>query len=585
MDNIAQTLSDPISPAFDLMKAATTPFASEIIQITKQEHIELICSTNYWKSQDRQKAKKIECLERTIELLKAKIKDLNQRLYGKKTEKGVTKTEKTSQKSSSNDKRPRGQQKNTQGHGRTKRPHLPTVEEIRDLPENEKSCSICHKPYKELCITEDSQITEIKVKAHIRNIRRKCYESCCCQGGPTSIITASRAPRLIPKSQLGISVWERILLDKYLYMIPTYRDCIQLKHMGLPMSLGTITGGLQKMIPYFEPLVNRMLDKQMTEKLFQGDETGWKVFEEIVGKVGYKWWLWLVRSPSVIFFHMSPSRSGDIPIEHFSNLPEESKQGEIILLCDRYSAYKRLSREFPFILLAFCWAHVRRDFLDAGRKYPDLNEWMLDWVEAIGTLYHMNKLRLEHWDNFKDIDQQSGQFKVYHAELKANLKAMFERRDELLTADENEKDYQKKLHSQQKAVLNSLVTHEAGLTVFVDHPEVNMDNNGSERPLRNPVTGRKCYYGSGAQWSAKFAALMFTTFQTILLWGLNPHTWLHLFLNACAEQGEPLTDFSEFLAWEMSEARKQQLRQPISSSANSTDCLEILDEAETIDSS
>jgi transposase len=48
------------------------------------------------------------------------------------------------------------------------------------------------------------------------------------------------------------------------------------------------------------------------------------------------------------------------------------------------------------------------------------------------------------------------------------------------------------------SVLKSFATHWEGLMVFVDHPQIPMDNNGSERTLRNPVVGRKNYYGSGA---------------------------------------------------------------------------------------
>ena len=47
-----------------------------------------------------------------------------------------------------------------------------------------------------------------------------------------------------------------------------------------------------------------------------------------------------------------------------------------------------------------------------------------------------------------------------------------------------------------------------------------MDNNTAERMLRNPVVGRKNYYGSGSVWSAHLAARMFSVLQTILLWGL-----------------------------------------------------------------
>lgn len=74
----------------------------------------------------------------------------------------------------------------------------------------------------------------------------------------------------------------------------------------------------------------------------------------------------------------------------------------------------------------------------------------------------------------------------------------------------------------QQAVLKSLKNHWQGLTVFVDYPQVAMDNNTAERSVCNPAVGRKNYYGSGSVWSAHFAAMMFTVLQTVVLWGLNP---------------------------------------------------------------
>ena len=91
------------------------------------------------------------------------------------------------------------------------------------------------------------------------------------------------------------------------------------------------------------------------------------------------------------------------------------------------------------------------------------------------------------------------------------------------------------LHLAKQKVLSSLHHHWDGLTVFVERPEVAMDNNTAERILRNPVVGRKNYYGSGSVWSAHFAAMMLSVLQTIVLWGLNPHHWLSAFLQACAE--------------------------------------------------
>jgi hypothetical protein len=45
---------------------------------------------------------------------------------------------------------------------------------------------------------------------------------------------------------------------------------------------------------------------------------------------------------------------------------------EGILLVDRYSAYKSYAAKHEKIKLAFCWAHARRDFRDAGLKDEEI---------------------------------------------------------------------------------------------------------------------------------------------------------------------------------------------------------------------
>jgi transposase len=122
------------------------------------------------------------------------------------------------------------------------------------------------------------------------------------------------------------------------------------------------------------------------------------------------------------------------------------------------------------------------------------------------------------------------------------------------------------LHSAQKKVLNSLKTHWSGLTVFLDHPQTPMDNNKAENSLRNSATGRKNYYGSGAEWSAGLAAMLFSLLQTIRLWNINPRHWMQVYLTACAENGgQPPVDLTPFLPWAMDEARLTELKQPLMS--------------------
>ena len=541
-------------PAEETGGPDSSPFSQKIVQLTQEEHIELKFQASYWKGLHTQQKKLIEDLRRELAQARATIKDLNQRLYGKKTEKGTTRQETLAADGSTASSNSRGQQKGSRGHGRTPRPDLPVVEEVRDVLPEDKQCHCCGKPYQLLPQTEDSKIIEVHVKAHVRLIKRRMYAQACECSAAKGIITAPPAPRLIPKCSAGISVWTEVLINKFLFSRATYNLCTDFAYRGLPLSPGTLTGGLKKIAPLFKPLLDQFAKKQLTENLFHNDETGWKVFVAMEGKVGYRWYLWVFQSQSVVYYILAPSRSGDIPIDYFFGL--DKHLGQVVVVCDRYSGYKRLARENPVILLAFCWAHVRRDFLDAAKSWPDLEQWMFSWVEIIGTLYFLNTQRLDQWDEALGIDAQSPAFMERHQTLEHAIDRMNERCDKEL-ANET-------LHNVQRKVLDSLKTHWQGLTVFVKLPQVPMDNNTAERRMRNPVTGRKNYYGSGSQWSAALAAMMFSIFQTLLLWKLNPHHWLYSYLTACAENGDQIpADIAPFIPWMMSEERKQQLTRPM----------------------
>ncbi len=155
---------------------------------------------------------------------------------------------------------------------------------------------------------------------------------------------------------------------------------------GLAVSVGTVAGGLQYLTPLFEPIIEALYSQQMSENLFHNDETRWEVFVETLGKSGSRWYLWLTRSRSVVYYCIDPSRGAAVPGAHFAGLQRD----RAILVCDRYSAYKKLARLSDIILLAFCWAHVRRDFLNAGRSFNTLEAWAQTFKERIGSLYHLN---------------------------------------------------------------------------------------------------------------------------------------------------------------------------------------------------
>jgi transposase len=529
-----------------------TPFSQQTVVLTKQDYIALRWEANYWRAQHARLVQHEVALKAQVAALEAQIRDLNQRLYGKKSE--TSAGSEALGKSHTAPARKRGQQPGSQGHGRSDRSMLPVVVEVHDLSETAKHCPQCGEALALFPGVEACDIIAVQVQAHIRRIQRPRYQPTCGCAQLPGIVTAPPAPRVIPKSPLGVSVWTRVLLDKYLYSRPTHRLCQELEHDGLHLSQGTLTDGLQRLQGLFEPLMPVLYERQMTEKLFHGDETRWEVFEEVEGKTGHRWYLWVMQSASVVYYRMAPGRGADVPKGHFAKLRRDLL--EVVLVCDRYSAYKSLAKDCDELILAFCWAHVRRDFLKAARSWPELERWMFTWVDDIRELYRLNAARLKEWDEQLPLAQQSSAFDECQCDLVTKLSEMQERFEAHLREPE--------LHLAKQKVLSSLQNHWDGLTVFVTRPEVAMDNNTAERILRNPVVGRKNYYGSGSVWSARFAAMMFSVLQTILLWGLNPHHWLSAFLQACADHGgQSPAALTSFVPWQMTTERREGLSRPL----------------------
>ena len=529
-----------------------TPFSQQSVVLTKQDYIALKWEANYWRAPHARLVQREAALKAQVEALEAQIRDLNQRLYGTKSEKSAG--SEALGKSTAANPRTRGQQPASQGHGRSDRCTLPVVVEVHDLNEAAKHCPQCGEALAPFPGVEGCDIIEVQVQAHIRRIQRPRYQKTCGCPQVPGIVTAPPAPRVIPKSPLGVSVWTMVLLDKYLYSRPTHRLCQELAHYGLHLSQGTLTDGLQRLQVLFEPLMPVLYERQMTEKLFHGDETRWEVFEEVEGKTGHRWYRWVMQSASVVYYRMAPGRGADVPKAHFAKLRKDLL--EVVLVCDRYSAYKSLAKDCDDLVLAYCWAHMRRDFLKAARSWPELERWMFTWIDDIRELYRLHATRLEYWDAGLPLDQQSSAFAERHRDLETKLSQMQERCEAHLQESD--------LHIAKQKVLSSLHNHWDGLTVFVTRPEVAMDNHTAERILRNPVVGRKNYYGSGSVWSAHLAAMMFSVLQTMVLWGLNPHHWLSAFLQACADKGgQSPADLSPFVPWQMGAERRAELSRPL----------------------
>jgi len=510
-----------------------------VIRRLQLQLIGLRQQSHYWQAQHRRAVLREAKQTEEIQRLQGELRELKRRVFGRRSETSSS-TKPPNQAPTGKPKRSRGQQRGGRGHGRRNHDHLPTTHEDCDLADDQQCCPACHQPFEEIPGTADGDILEIEVRAHRRRYHRKRYRRRCQCPGTPALLTAPPPDKLIPKSNIGISLWVMILQHKFVFFQPLYRVLAELRSAGHQLSAGTITGGLQKLVPLLQPLYELLVEHNRRETHWHCDETRWLVFVHYQDKANFIWYLWVFSGQESIVFVLDPTRAHDVPEAHFG------ADAEGIANVDRYSAYKAMAQvKAGRIILAFCWAHVRRDFLAVLTGWPELTDWAWSWVEAIGELYDRNDQRLS-------VQEDPAAFAQADRLVREQVEHLRERRDTELA--------QPDLRTPQRKVLTSLKEHWSGLTVFVDHPEVPMDNNTAERRHRGPVVGRKNFYGSGALWSGRLAAMLFSLFQTVELWDLDVGKWLTEYLSACAKaQGQPPPDPERFLPWNMTPPERERL--------------------------
>jgi transposase len=527
--------------------------------------IEARLQAHYYRSLFQRAKQREAAKDARIAQLEADLRILKQRLYGQKSEsrhgadQPRTPTHQDTQDPLAEDARPdegakpatpapaaagsrrkRGQQKGNPVPKRRDYSHLPVLTDEYFLSDCEARCSCCGKPFSPGGYEKDTEIIEIQVKAYRNRIRRKRYlRTCSCPGLPT-VFAAPVVPRVLPHCRLGISVWVQILLDKYNYCRATHKQLDDLGSHGLGLASGTIIGNFKRLAPLFEPVYDKLKERNRQLELWHADETRWPVFQVISGKVGKRWYVWLFESADCCVFTLDKGRAHDVPEDHFG------PKARGIVVVDRYSAYKAMKHvKEGRLRLAFCWAHQRRDFLDVEKSWPKLSDWAVGWLGRIGALYQRNDERLQE-------KAGSRAFQRKDKELRQALEKMHESMAGQLKEE--------KLHPAKRKVLQSMQEHWEGLTLFVDNPQVPMDNNQGERTLRIVALCRKNYYGSGSEWSGKLAMSMFSIVATLKKQGINPRKWLTAYLQACAQAGGKAPEnVDKWLPWNLSAQQKKDM--------------------------
>ena len=444
--------------------------------------------------------------------------------------------------------RGRGQQRGVPGHSRTQRPTLEEKEERHNPPQTARVCSCCGKPYfanGEL----SSSVIEIAVKAYIRRIvRPRWRRGCDCASSPLEVAVPP-VPRLFPRTPYGTSVWARILYERFACFRPLRQVAAWMTDQGLAIAPGTIAGSVRRFMPLFAPLAEAILTHQNEMVVRHGDETGWRI--QALSETGRsrRAWLWISVGKDAVYYHIDPSRSAEAAMKLFGSV-----KGTVFLVCDRYVAYVKMARELDGkVILCWCWIHQRRDFIECAAGQAKLRQWCEGWIERFASVCRLNKERLKHYD--PALERQTPAFDAAQDALKKAVDGLFAQAAAELAG--------LPAKARQGKALRSLLKHREGLSVFVDNPQVPMDNNVAERELRGAVIGRRLCFGSDSEDGADFTATMYSVIGTLVLNGIDVLRWLEAWLEACAENGgHPPDDLSPWLPWTMSEERRREFMTP-----------------------
>jgi transposase len=394
MDGVLHTPVNAV-PAEANLPGLLTRLLAEVDQLRaevaglRRENLQLRQQAGYWKSRHADAVRRIAALEQENEQLRGEIRKLQAERFGRRSEKqsGSDRSNELEDPADAQLKRPRGRQPHQPAPRRRDYSHLPVREQFVELPETARLCAGCGQPLK-ACGSEDSEQLDIDILVYRRVIRRRRGQRTCSCSGPRTV-TAPPAPKLIAKSLLGVSVWVEILLDKFASYRPTGRLLEQWRSLGLDLAPGTITDGLHRIEPLFAPILEALRKRNGEADYQQADETRWLVFVEQQGKVGFGWWLWAFNSKDTVVYVLDASRSHRVPEDHY---PADFVG---VLMVDRYSAYKAMAQvKNGTLILAFCWAHVRRDFVRLGKGWSELHAWVLHWLQRIRELYRLQRERL-----------------------------------------------------------------------------------------------------------------------------------------------------------------------------------------------
>jgi transposase len=474
-----------------------------------------------------------------IKILEEKIRLLQDKIFGRKSEKLPAREDKYCQLALFNeaediaDKAATAQEQETSdradadtisvpAHTRQKpgrRPipdHLPRVEVIHDLSEEEKLCGCgCQMSRIGEEVSEKLDIIPAKIQV-IRHIRYK-YACKNCEGVESEQSAVKVAPtpaQLIPKSMATAGLVAYIVVSKFADALPLYRQEGIFERIGVEITRSTMANWAIQAADACEPLFCLLHQELLSGPVINMDETPVQVLGEEGRSNTTKSFMWVFRGGGigrpVVIFRYAPSRSGKVPKDYL-----QGYQGYI--QTDGYSGYDDLGKQ-PGIIHVGCWTHSRRLFVDVLKALPAQTRKKKTGNATTVALSYIGKL---YAIEARAREEELTPDEIYQLRQEKS-KPILEEFKDWLTRTYPQTPPKGLLGKAMEYCLNQW--HK--LERYILDGRLKIDNNLIENAIKPFVVGRKNWLFSANPRGAKASAALYSMIETAKANGLEPYRYL-----------------------------------------------------------
>ena len=326
--------------------------------------------------------------------------------------------------------------------------------------------------------------------------------------GKSGVMIAPMPLLPINKGIAGASLLADILLQKYEYHTPYYRQIKQYSHLGMKgLTESTVDGWFKQTVELLRPLYDALEAEVMRTGYAQADETTTPVIDRDSHKAA-KEYVWMIRAVIerlVLFHYDQGSRAGAV-IEALAK--RHNFKG--YLQCDGFGGYETAFRDNPDVRLVNCLVHIRRHFeqaLDENRPVAE---------HALAEIQHL--YRIEH--QCDDAKMTPDERKAKRNELsKPIMEAM-----RLWMETEGVKYSESSLIG--KAITYAYTRWDNMMRVLEDG-RLLLDNNLAENEIRPITLGRKNYLFCGNHDAAQNMTVVCSLLATCRNHNVNPRDYLN----------------------------------------------------------